>query len=403
MSTPQSSSTAGRTSYRGSWQAGRVRSASTTIFAEMSALALSTGSVNLGQGFPDTDGPAFMLDEARAAISAGVNQYPPGRGIAPLRQAIVDHTARHYGLTYDPDTEVLVTTGATEALAAAMLAFVDPGDEVIALEPFYDSYAAAVDLAGGVRVGVGIFGPDFTLDLQELAAAFTPRTKVLLVNSPHNPTGTVLGRAELAEIARLAVQHDVLVVCDEVYEHLVYDDAKHLPLAGFPGMRERTLRISSSGKTFSATGWKIGWALGAPELVTSVTAVKQFLTFVSGAPFQPAVARALTEGDGWVEQSRRSLQAKRDRLAEGLRGVGLDPVLPRGTYFLTTDVTPLGYADGVEFCRDLPLRCGVVAIPHQVFYDRVDAGRPYVRWAFCKQEAVIDQAVERLQRLTSGS
>jgi N-succinyldiaminopimelate aminotransferase len=381
------------------WKADRVRSSTTTIFAEMSALALSTASVNLGQGFPDTDGPAFMLDEARTAIAGGVNQYPPGRGILPLRQAIADHTARHYGLSYDPETEVLVTTGATEALAAAILAFVDPGDEVVALEPFYDSYAASIDLAGGVRVGVGLFGPDFRLDLAEIEAAITPRTKLLLINSPHNPTGTVLTREELAAIARLAVLHDVLVVCDEVYEHLTYDDAEHVPLASFPGMRERTVRISSSGKTFSATGWKIGWVLSTPELVTEITAVKQFLTFVSGAPFQPAVTRALNEGDDWVEGQRLALQGKRDRLAAGLRSIGLDPWLPRGTYFMSTDVTRLGYRDGVEFCRELPLQCGVVAIPHQVFYDRVEAGAPYVRWAFCKTDAVLDEAVSRLAKL----
>jgi N-succinyldiaminopimelate aminotransferase len=381
------------------WKAERVRSATTTIFAEMSALAVATGSVNLGQGFPDTDGPRFMLDQARTAIAAGVNQYPPARGIAPLREAIAAHSLRHYGLAYDPATEVLVTTGATEALAAAILAFVDPGDEVVALEPFYDSYAASIDLAGGRRVGVGVFGPDFRLDHAELAAAFNDRTKVVLVNSPHNPTGVVLDRADLAEIARLAIAHDALVICDEVYEHLVFDDAEHLPLAGFPGMRDRTLRISSSGKTFSATGWKIGWALGPAELVDEVTAVKQFLTYVSGAPFQPAVARALDEGDAWVEDNRRALQGKRDRLAAGLRTVGLDPVMPRGTYFMTTDVRPLGYADGVDFCRELPLRCGVVAIPHQVFYDDVEAGRPYVRWAFCKRDDVLDEAVRRLAKL----
>lgn len=378
------------------WKAERVAASTATIFAEMSALAVQTGSVNLGQGFPDTDGPAFMLEEARAAIAAGVNQYPPGRGIAALRQAIADHSQRHYGLEYDPATEVLVTTGATEAIAAAILAFVDPGDEVVALEPFYDSYAASIELAGGSRVGVGLFGPDFRLDHAELAAAFTERTKVVLLNSPHNPTGTVLDRADLAEVARLAVAHDVLVLCDEVYEHLVFDGVEHLPLAAFPGMRERTIRISSSGKTFSATGWKIGWALGPAELVTEVTAVKQFLTFVSGAPFQPAIARALNEGDGWVRENRQALQGKRDRLAEGLRSVGLDPVIPRGTYFMTTDVRPLGYDDGVTFCRDLPHRCGVVAIPHAVFYDRVEAGRPYVRWAFCKRDSVLDEAVERL-------
>ncbi len=216
------------------WKAERIRSSTTTIFAEMSALAVATGSVNLGQGFPDTDGPAFMLETAREAIATGVNQYPPGRGIAPLRRAIAAHSARHYGLQYDPDTEVLVTTGATEALSSAILAFVDPGDEVIALEPFYDSYAASIDLAGGRRVGVGLFGPDFTLDLDELAAAFTPRTKALLINSPHNPTGTVLDHDQLAEVARLAVQHDVIVICDEVYEHQVfYDDVE----AGRPYVR----------------------------------------------------------------------------------------------------------------------------------------------------------------------
>jgi N-succinyldiaminopimelate aminotransferase len=381
------------------WKAERVRSATTTIFAEMSALAVATSSVNLGQGFPDTDGPDFMLDEARNAIASGVNQYPPGRGILPLRQAIAAHSARHYGLSYDPETEVLVTTGATEALAASILAFVDPGDEVIALEPFYDSYAASIDLAGGTRVGVGLFGPEFRLDHAELAAAFTDRTKAILVNSPHNPTGTVLDRADLAEIARLAVQHDVLVICDEVYEHLTFDDAEHIPLATFPGMWDRTVRISSAGKTFSATGWKIGWALGPAELVTEITAVKQFLTYVSGAPFQPAVTQALVRGDAWVEEARLTLQGKRDRLAAGLRSVGLEPVIPRGTYFMTTDVRPLGYADGVEFCRDLPTRCGVVAIPHQVFYDNVEAGRPYVRWAFCKQDHVLDEAIRRLAAL----
>ena len=384
------------------WKAQRVRSAATTIFAEMSALALRTGSVNLGQGFPDTDGPDFMLAEARAAIARGINQYPPGRGIEPLRRAIVAHSARHYGLNYHADTEVLVTTGATEALAAAILAFVDPGDEVIALEPFYDSYAAAIELAGGTRVGVGLFGPDFRLDLDELRAAVTPRTKLLLINSPHNPTGVVLTRDDLGEIARLAVRHDLLVVCDEVYEHLVFDGAEHLPLAGFPGMAERTVRISSAGKTFSATGWKIGWVLGPAELVTEITAVKQFLTYVSGAPFQPAVARALDEGDTWVAESRLALQGKRDRLAAGLRSVGLDPVLPSGTYFMTTDVTPLGFGDGLEFCRILPQRCRVVAIPHQVFYDRIQAGRAYVRWAFCKADDVIDEAVRRLGGLGTG-
>jgi N-succinyldiaminopimelate aminotransferase len=381
------------------WKADRIRSATTTIFAEMSALAVATQSINLGQGFPDTDGPAFMLEEARAAIAGGLNQYPPGRGILPLRQAIAAHSSRTYGLSYDPETEILVTTGATEALAASILAFVNPGDEVIALEPFYDSYAASIELAGGRRVGVGLFGPDFKLDHAELAAAFTSKTKALLINSPHNPTGVVLDREDLAMIADLAVSHDVIVICDEVYEHLRFDNAEHLPLATFPGMRDRTVRISSAGKTFSATGWKIGWALATQELINEITAVKQFLSYVSGAPFQPAIARALNEGDEWVEKARLDLQDRRDQFAAGLRSRGLEPILPRGTYFMTTDVRPLGYSDGVEFCRDLPLRCGVVAIPHQVFYDRIDAGRPYVRWAFCKQEQLLDEAIFRLGAL----
>jgi N-succinyldiaminopimelate aminotransferase len=381
------------------WRAGRIGAATTTIFAEMSALAIATQSINLGQGFPDTDGPAFMLEEARAAIASGMNQYPPGRGILPLRRAIAAHSSRTYGLSYDPESEVVITTGATEALAASMLAFVNPGDEVIALEPYFDSYAASIEVAGGQRVGVSLFGPDFRLDHAELAAAFTPRTKALLINSPHNPTGVVLDRADLGAIAELAVQHDVLVICDEVYEHLTFDGAQHIPLATFPGMRERTVRVSSAGKTFWATGWKIGWALATPDLINEITAVKQYLSYSSGAPFQPAIARALNEGDEWVEKARLDLQDRRDQFAEGLRSIGLEPILPRGTYFMTTDVRPLGYEDGMQFCRDLPTRCGVVAIPHQVLYDRVEAGKPYVRWAFCKQERVLDEAIRRLGAL----
>ena len=381
------------------WRAGRIGAATTTIFAEMSALAIATQSINLGQGFPDTDGPAFMLEEARAAIASGMNQYPPGRGILPLREAIAAHSSRTYGLSYDPESEVVITTGATEALAASMLAFVNPGDEVIALEPYFDSYAASIEVAGGQRVGVSLFGPDFRLDHAELAAAFTPRTKALLINSPHNPTGVVLDRADLGAIAELAVQHDVLVICDEVYEHLTFDGAQHIPLATFPGMRERTVRVSSAGKTFWATGWKIGWALATPDLINEITAVKQYLSYSSGAPFQPAIARALNEGDEWVEKARLDLQDRRDQFAEGLRSIGLEPILPRGTYFMTTDVRPLGYEDGMQFCRDLPTRCGVVAIPHQVLYDRVEAGKPYVRWAFCKQERVLDEAIRRLGAL----
>jgi N-succinyldiaminopimelate aminotransferase len=378
------------------WKAERVRSASTTIFAEMSALAAATGSVNLGQGFPDTDGPDWMLAAAEQAIADGLNQYPPGRGIAPLREAVVAHSRRHYGLDYDAATEVVVTTGATEALAAAMLAFVDPGDEVVALEPFYDSYAASIELAGGTRVGVGLFGPGFRLDRAALAAAHHGPDQGAAGQLPAQPDGD---RAEPRRPGRDRSAGRGARRAGGLRRGVRAPGLRRRrarPAGHVPGMRERTLRISSSGKTFAATGWKIGWALGPAELVTELTAVKQFLTFVSGAPFQPAIARALDEGDAWVEANRQSLQRKRDRLAAGLRGVGLDPVVPQGTYFMTTDVRSLGYEDGVAFCRDLPHRCGVVAIPHQVFYDDVEAGRPYVRWAFCKADAVLDEAIRRL-------
>src|SRR4051812_1940944 len=370
--------------------AERLTGLGTTIFAEMSALALTTGSVNLGQGFPDRDGPDSVLEDAIAAIQAGANQYPPARGIPALRQAIADHQKRFYDLAYDPDTQVLVTTGATEAVAAALLAFVEPGDEVIALEPYYDSYAAGIAFAGGRRVPVTLRAPSYRLDLDELRAAVTPRTKVLLINTPHNPTGTVLTDLELRGIRDLAVEHDLVVITDEVYEHLVYDDHRHIPLATYEGMAGRTVSIGSAGKTFSVTGWKIGWVTGSPEVVTAVTTAKQFLTYVSGAPFQPAVAGALALGNDYFDGFRHTLQGKRDRLCDGLERLGFAVHRPEGTYFVTTDVRPLGYEDGVEFCRMLPEKVGVVAIPHQVFYDNVDLGRPLVRWAFCKQDHILD-------------
>ncbi|MBM7784044.1 pyridoxal phosphate-dependent aminotransferase [Tenggerimyces flavus] len=379
--------------------AARLEGLGTTIFAEMSALAVATSSINLGQGFPDTDGPEVMLDAAVAAIRSGKhNQYPPGPGIAPLREAVSQHQKRFYDLDFDPETEVLITAGATEAIASALLALVEPGDEVVALEPYYDSYAAGIAMAGGVRVPVTLRVPDFRLDVDALRAAITPRTKLLLINSPHNPTGTVLTADELRAIAEVANEHDLLVVTDEVYEHLTFDGAPHVPLVTYPGMRERTVSISSAGKTFAVTGWKIGWVCATPELVTAVRTAKQFLTYVSGGPLQPAVATALALGDEYYDELRASLQAKRDRLCAGLAEVGFDVFRPQGTYFVTTDVRALGYDDGVEFCRMLPQRCGVVAIPHEVFYDHVEVGRPLVRWAFCKRDEVLDEAVERLQK-----
>src|SRR5208282_1085635 len=334
-----------------------------TIFSEMSALAAATGSVNLGQGFPDTDGPREVAEAAAAAILAGHgNQYPPGNGVPALCQAIAEHQQRFYGLGFDPDREVLVTAGATEAVAAALLALVEPGDEVVAFEPYYDSYAACVALAGGVRVPVTLRAPHFRPDLDALRAAVTPRTRLILLNSPHNPTGSVFTRAELAAIAELACERDLLVVSDEVYEHMVYT-GEHVPIGSLPGMAERTVSISSAGKTFSFTGWKIGWVTATAELVAAVRAVKQFLTFVSGGPFQYAIAGALRMPDAYFAGISAGLRVKRDLLCAGLAEAGFGVYPPEGTYFVTTDIRPLGDADGVEFCRNLPRQAGVVAIP----------------------------------------
>ncbi|BBC94659.1 succinyldiaminopimelate aminotransferase apoenzyme [Streptomyces sp. DconLS] len=380
----------------------RLAEFGTTIFAEMSALAVATGSINLGQGFPDTDGPEEVREAAVRALRDGRgNQYPPGPGVPELRTAIAAHQQRRYGLSYDPDTEVLVTAGATEAIAAALLALLEPGDEVVALEPYYDSYAASIALAGGRRVPVTLRPHEgsFRLDLDELRAAVTDRTRLLLINTPHNPTGTVLTRAELAAIAELAVERDLLVVTDEVYEHLVFDAAEHLPLASFPGMRERTVTIGSAGKTFSFTGWKVGWVTAAPALVSAVRAAKQFLTYVSSGPFQYAVAEALALPESYYDDFRRSMRERRDILSAGLTAAGFEVFEPAGTYFITTDIRPLGEKDGFAFCRALPERAGVVAIPNAVFYDDREAGAPFVRFAFCKREDVLREAAERLRAM----
>jgi N-succinyldiaminopimelate aminotransferase len=370
----------------------------TTIFAEMSALAVETGSINLGQGFPDTDGPAEVATAAAEAIMSGRgNQYPPGPGIPELRQAVAAHQKRFYGLDVDPDTEVLVTAGATEAIAAAMLALLEPGDEVIAFEPYYDSYAACIAMAGARRVPITLRAPDFRPDLDAMRDAITSRTRLILLNSPHNPTGTVLTRAELTGIARLATEHNLLVVTDEVYEHIVFD-GEHIPLATLPGMRERTVSISSAGKTFSFTGWKIGWVTGTPELVTAVRTAKQFLTYVSGGPFQYAVAVGLALPDSFYAGLAAGLRRKRDLLADGLQAAGFDVFTPQGTYFITTDIGRLSEAGGLEFCRRLPHRCGVVAVPNAVFYDNEEAGRQQVRFAFCKRDDVLTEAAGRLRR-----
>ncbi|MFJ3599733.1 pyridoxal phosphate-dependent aminotransferase [Streptomyces sp. NPDC090126] len=377
----------------------RLAGFGTTIFAEMSALAQQTGSINLGQGFPDTDGPEEIREAAVRALRAGHgNQYPPGPGVPELRNAVAAHQERFYGLTWSPETEVLVTTGATEAIAASLLGLLEPDDEVIAFEPYYDSYAACIAMAGAQRVPLTLRAPHFRPDLDELRTLITPRTRLLLLNTPHNPTGTVLTPDELTGIAALAVEHDLLVVTDEVYEHLVFTGAHH-PIAALPGMRERTVSVSSSGKTFSYTGWKIGWVTGDAPLVAAVRTAKQYLTFVSGGPFQYAIAEALALPDTFFTGFRADMHRKRDLLAKGLRAAGFRVYEPEGTYFITTDISPFGDEDAYAFCRALPERCGVAAVPVSVFYDDPEAGRSQVRFTFCKKDDVLESAVERLARL----
>jgi N-succinyldiaminopimelate aminotransferase len=377
---------------------GRLAPFATTIFAEMTALAEATGSVNLGQGFPDTDGPAEIAEAAVAAIRAGENQYPPGPGVAALRAAVAEHQRRYYGLEYDPDGEVLVTTGATEGIAAALIGLCEPGDEVVMFEPFYDSYTACAAIAGTVAKMVTLRAPDWSWDPDQLRAAVSPRTRLLLLNTPHNPSGKVFGRAELAEIARICREHELIVVTDEVYEHLVYD-GEHVPIATLEGMRERTVSLSSAGKTFSFTGWKIGWACGPAGLVARVRAAKQFLTFATGTPFQHAIAAGLAQGERLIAPLRDSLRERRDVFCDGLSSLGLTVYRPAATYFATTDVTSIGEADGLEFCRRLPARCGVVAVPSSVFYRDPEPGRSLVRWAFCKRPEVLREALVRLKAL----
>lgn len=383
----------------------RLQPYAVTIFAEMSALAARIGAVNLGQGFPDEDGPPAMLRVAENAIADGINQYPPGLGIPALREAIAAQRARRYGTEYDPDTEVLVTVGATEAIAAAVLGLVEPGSEVLLIEPFYDSYSPVIAMAGCHRRAVPLIqtGGGFRIDVDGLRRAVTPETKALIVNSPHNPTGMVAGDAELGALAQLAVDADLLVITDEVYEHLVFDGHKHLPLANYPGMAERTVTISSAAKMFNVTGWKIGWACGPSDLIAGVRAAKQYLSYVGGAPFQPAVAHALNTEEAWVATLRKSLQAKRDRLSAALADIGFEVTGSSGTYFLCADPRPLGYDDSAAFCAELPHKAGVAAIPMSAFCDpgaeHAGAWNHLVRFAFCKRDDTLDEAIRRLEVL----
>ena len=372
----------------------------TTIFAEMSALATELGAVNLGQGFPDSDGPRVVLDAAIDCINGGVNQYPPGPGMKVLRDAIAAHQKRFYGLDYDPDSEVLVTAGATEALAGAILGLLEPGDEVVVFEPMYDSYQACIALAGARAVPVTLRQPSFRPDFDDVRRAITPRTKMLLVNSPHNPTGMLLNDDERRELAEIAEEHDLVVVSDEVYEHLVFDGLAHRSLAEFGALRDRTLVISSGGKTFNATGWKIGWVCGPRELVAGARAAKQFLTYVNGAPFQPAIAVGLGLDDVYFASIAAELQERRDELVPALRAVGFEVFDTSSTYFVTVDCSPVcSDGDGMAFVRRLAVEAGVVAIPNAVFYsaENRDRGRSLVRFAFCKRREVVAEAALRLR------
>jgi N-succinyldiaminopimelate aminotransferase len=393
---------------RAPYLSSRLQGFGTTVFAEMSALAVATGSVNLGQGFPDYPGPPEVLDVARAAIGTAADQYPPGPGRPELRDAIAAHVQRFRGLAYDPADEVLVTAGATEALSGALLALLDTGDEVVLFEPMYDCYAAGIAMAGGTARPVPLRPPTdgagpWTFDPAEVRAAITPRTRILLLNTPHNPTGKVFTDEELRCLADLADANDLIVLTDEVYEHLVFSGAAHRSIAALPGMRERTLVVGSAGKTFNVTGWKIGWICGAAPLVSAVRTAKQFLTYVNGGPFQPAVAAGLALPDEYFEHAARDLEYRRDVLVQGLTEGGLPVISPEATYFATVDVRPVQPdGDGLAFCRSLPERAGVVAVPTVVFYDPAHAhlGRHLVRFAFCKRDEVLAEAVERLRRLT---
>jgi N-succinyldiaminopimelate aminotransferase len=372
-----------------------------TIFEEMTTLAQRTGAINLGQGFPDEDGPAEIKAAAQAAIAAGANQYAPGKGILELREAVSAHQERFYGLSPDPQTEVLVTTGATEGIAAALLAFAGPGDEVLTFEPFYDSYGAVIGLSGATHVTAPLLAPDFLPDIDTLEAAFSERTRIVLLNNPHNPTGAVFPRQVLERVVALARRHDCLIITDEVYEHLTFG-VSHIPVASLPGAADRTVTISSAGKTFSFTGWKIGWLSGPQELVAAIRTVKQFLTYSSGTPFQAAIATGLALPDEFYHGVADTLRHKRDILSEGLRAAGFDVYTPQGTYFVNVDTAPLGITDSVDLARRLPALVGVAAIPVPVFChpQGAERTRSLLRFAFCKKVEVLEEAASRLAGLS---
>jgi N-succinyldiaminopimelate aminotransferase len=380
----------------------RLQGFGTTIFAEMTALALAHDAVNLGQGFPDFQAPAAVKEAAVKAIEADHNQYAPGIGLPALRQAVAKHQRRFWGLDYDPNTEVTITAGATEAICSTLLSLCEGGDEVVVFEPYYDSYRASIAMAGAVERVVTLQPPGFTYDAADLEAAITPKTRAILLNSPHNPTGKVFTRTELEQIAALCIRHDLLAITDEVYEHLVFG-VDHIPLASLPGMRERTVTISSAGKTFSVTGWKVGWVCAPPELTAAVRTAKQFMTFTNGTPFQHAIVEALNLGDNFFDEFTASYQARRDKLVDGLSGIGFEVFPPDGTYFVTADVRSVGFDDGFDFCRTMPAKLGVAAVPNAAFYIDPRRGQSLVRFAFCKTDALLDEGIKRLSALRGGS
>lgn len=378
----------------------RLRPFGTTVFARMSDAASRHGAVNLGQGAPDENGPAGILAAAGAAIAAGHNQYPPGTGIPELRAAVAADRLRRRGVRYDPETEILVTVGATEGIAASVLGLVEPGDEVVLIEPFFDTYATSVALAGGIVRTVPMTPGDdgWRLDLDALRRTVTPRTRMLLMNTPHNPTGAVYGPEELAVIAAVCIENDVIVVADEVYEHLVYDGAEHLPIAAIPGMFERTVTLSSAAKTFNVTGWKTGWACGPADLIAGVRAAKQVFTYAGATPLQHAVAYALENEDAWIETLRATMTRRRNLLTAGLRRCGFRVIPSRSTYFVVADARPLGFTDGERLCDRLPIDAGVAAIPMAAFTAAPGAPNPYIRFAFCKSDAALEEGLRRLSR-----
>jgi N-succinyldiaminopimelate aminotransferase len=381
------------------WNATRIQGFAPSIFAEMSALAREMGAVNLGQGFPDFDGPDTAKAAAHAAIEAGHNQYAISAGEADLRAAIADHAMRFYGQQVDPATEITVTSGASEALWCMAFAFIEPGDEVILFEPFFDTYVPNITMAGGIPVPITLRAPDFRPDPDELRRAFSPRTKLILVNTPHNPTGTVLNESELQLIADLCQEYNVLAVTDEVYEHIVYSGATHRRLAQFPGMAERTLTLSSGGKTFSLTGWKIGWAIGSAALQTAMRRVHQFTVFASATPLQYGIAAALRLPDEYYRTLAADYEARRDFLMEVLQKTGFGVRAPQGSYFILADIQNFPYADATDFCRFLVKDIGVAAIPPAQFYISPKYGDNLVRFCFCKQWSTLEAAAERLGRL----